>query len=684
MNHDPHTLCDSRPHRRSQAFDGRWIAVVVGIVIVAVTLEWPRAFTVIDAKRVYCDDPDDYTRLIRVRELLEQGPHVIRRMATLNAPAGFEPHWTAPMDWLLAAAAVVARPFIHHPDPLGVSAAAVPTLLGAAYVAVLMTFVARLAGRGPGLIAGALIAVSPAFHRAFAFGHCDHHALLELLFAIGMFALIPARGRGCPGNPTIIGSGIALGLAIWIAPQAMLFWLAVLSGLIVNQFGAEIPDRLAWGRLRRTWAVAAAAVIAIGHVVENAPHFDAAALDKISLTHVILAALTTLIPVPPDRFSAPTTASTPAGHRRSWGYFVLGLVGCTAWLAWHRADLLPFARTPEFYRYSATIAELQPLYTHAADGAWSLAKMHARLGFLPYVLPIFVIVIFRDRHLPVGARLTLGAFAPLLLGMTLLQTRWLDHVNLFAVPVVAVGADRLIGRIIDRIRPGPTRAGALSESPSTAPIFDTRVLAALLLCGAIVYPAAQGIVQRSAAKQREARTALDRTAFVADAIRAYDAAHPDAAAGTILSDDTDGPMLAYETRRPVVAAPFHRALFGILEMSAFFAERDPIEARRRLDRLGVRYVVVPIRIVEQLLNFETLLFGTPSSYDPPVKTLDADGQVHWTPHYRPVLFQTMAYRLSLTPGDVIPGVRLIGRIREGAPTPDGLSGLLYVVEPSGD
>jgi len=129
----------------------------------------------------------------------------------------------------------------------------------------------------------------------------------------------------------------------------------------------------------------------------------------------------------------------------------------------------------------------------------------------------------------------------------------------------------------------------------------------------------------------------------------------------------------------VVAAPYHRAIDGIVAAARFYAERDPSEARRMLDAMGVRYVVVPFRPHEQLINFERVVFDELRSYDEPEQNVDGEGSIREWLKYRPEIAQTAIYRLTLHGGGGIPGLELIESITEGATTPDGKSGLLYVV-----
>jgi len=638
-----------------------WLGLCAVVALTAVALEFPKIAPLFTDGRVYFDDPDDYTRLIRARAIVEQGPHVIHTMREILPPTGADLHWTAPMDHVLAAAYTVARPFVRQGDALAIASAFVPPLMGFACICIFMSMLARVAGRPAALLGGLLMAVTPAWHRAFAFGHPDHHCLLELLFALALAGLVPQPRRTYPATWSIVLSGAVIGLAIWVAVQAVLIWLALLIGLLAASWVERRSPTAAWSSIRRTWAVSAAAVVAMGHVVENAPHFNAATLDKISLVHVMFATLATLIPRSPIRFDSPTPTSTPRLEVRSLAPFALACLGCAVWLATARNTLVQHMSSPEFFRWHATVAELQPLYVHAG-GRWAFGKLVALLGYLPLALPLLLVPFTRDRSLPHPFRITCGLFAPLMVALTILQVRWLDHFNLFVVPVVAIGLIRL---------------GQASFQPRR-----NSLVAAALALALIALPAARTIITRTPAGQQNSRQMLERTAHVANVIRDYDKRQPSPMPGAILSDEADGPMLLYETRRPIIAAPYHRALAGVIECAAFFSERDPLEARRRLDRLGVRYIVVPYRVHEQLYNFETLVFGRTPSFDPPDEALDAEGRLKRTPHYRPGVEQTMAYRLSMTPGDILPGVRLLARAPEpSAPTPDRMIGLLYVVDP---
>jgi hypothetical protein len=88
--------------------------------------------------------------------------------------------------------------------------------------------------------------------------------------------------------------------------------------------------------------------------------------------------------------------------------------------------------------------------------------------------------------------------------------------------------------------------------------------------------------------------------------------------------------------------------------------------------------VVPLRPHEQLMNFEWLAFDEMRSYYPPTRSIDEHGALREELHYRPEITRTMAYRLAMEPDRPPAQLRCIAKSREGAATPDGYSGLLYI------
>ncbi len=625
------------------------VLALLAVLAVGMWIEIRRIPAVYDAQHVLPGDPDDSMRLFRVRQIVGGARPYIRDEPLINYPRGAELHWTAPVDYLLAIPAAMLKPLVRHPDPVALVLTRIPPAMGIAYLITMFALVRALAGgsAAAGLLAALATAVSPAFHRAFQLGHADHQCALELLALLSVYLLF-ARRRAAV-------AGAAIGLTIWIAPQALAAWLAIFAGLLVDT------------ARRRAFSSAALAVVLSGYFVENAPdHLSRLHADKISLFHVALLALAWL--APPTSRSIPATPShehpiQPGPTRDAFADTLLSRIlfaalafGLAALFAWSPNRLFEFVSRPEFFRWSDAIMELQPLVLRAG-GEWSFANLHRLLGFAPYALPIALIFFLRARSIALSARIALALLAVGFVALSILQRRWIDHVNVGLVPVIVLGAIEAVRRL-------------------TPPRWI--VPAATAIAAIVFFTSARGVLTAPAPAPHPQ---LLRTAAVADHIRRFEAAQP--AAGdrrAILAEEGEGPMLLDRTGLPVVAAPYHRALDGIIEAARFFSETDPATARRQLDRLGVRYIVVPLRPGEQLANMEYIAYGEWRSFDPPDRHLDADGNPAQTLHFRPRVARTMAYRLAMLDPPPELGLRLLARTREGAPTPDGLSGLLYVVD----
>ncbi|MBN2562387.1 MAG: hypothetical protein JXQ75_15795 [Phycisphaerae bacterium] len=665
------------------------VVLVSSILISAggVWLELPHAGAAFCSQaRIFFVDPDDYMQAYRAKLVAAGQAARVRHIPDINVPNGVEMHWTAPMDYFLAGVGILFGPLSKHTDSFGYVAAWVPICLGVVYVLCMIAFMRRGFGAGPAILAGLLVVLSPAFHRVFQIGHPDHHCLLELLLLVALGAWIPRASAdgtaGAPSTAAAIISGLATGLAIWVAAQALFLWLALVVGLTYACLSGPPHARRIYADARFAWNCATGVVVVVGFFIENWPGLNVVAVDKISTVHVALVVIAFLAPArlgslraatKPRSKGAAVKEQTPPVLQSQTNRDIIFLAAIAVFVIWMglaRSRAFEYVSGSKFFRWHEHIAELQPLYTRTLTD-WSVQPMHDRLGLLPYALPVLLLLFLLSKQVPRPVKCALGLLAPTVMILTVVQRRWLDHINLAVTPVVVVGmwelAKALLGKVGSRI-------------------WTMRFLLTAAALAVLIYPSARIVTSLTYEAARLANRYQERTDFVAQQIAAYEIGHPcfNPRRRAILCEEGEGPMLLYCTGLPVVAVPYHRALDGVIEVARFYAERDPAEARSQLDRLGVRYVVMPPRAHEQLMHFEEMAFGKLRSFDLPTETINEFGHIMQKLNYKPhEVSQTMAYRLVMEPGgDVIPDVERIAEIQEGARTPDGTpmkTGLLYVV-----
>jgi hypothetical protein len=236
--------------------------VMVGLGLFAFT--WNSDAVFFDGQ-VYYSDGDCYARMTRVRELQAHPWAPIHRHDFENFPLGTHPHTTMPLDALIAALAVLMRPFSDQ--ALALAGAWVSPLLGLATLGFLAVWGWRKRWHGATL---ALIAVSPIISHGFLLGRPDHQSLLMFLMTVALAAEIDMwsgkRHAGLLLWPAV-WSGFAWGLALWVSLfEPLILLIAVLLMRLVAR-------RL---RISRTPLLVFLGILVLGLLVDG---FPSAAFD---------------------------------------------------------------------------------------------------------------------------------------------------------------------------------------------------------------------------------------------------------------------------------------------------------------------------------------------------------------------------------------------------------------------
>ena len=195
-----------------------------------------------DIRQIYYVDGDCYSRMTRVREVLD-GWGMIHYHLWENYPKGTWPHTTAPMDYLIAGIALLLKPFMA--DYIDMAGAIVSPLLGVMMTAFLALWARELNQQYRKLML-LLVALSPILVHGTALGRPDHQSLQMFLLAVGIGAeLIMARA---PCVSWGIVSGAAWGLALWVSLYEPLVMLVAiyLTKLIFYRPSLFVKERL-WG-----------------------------------------------------------------------------------------------------------------------------------------------------------------------------------------------------------------------------------------------------------------------------------------------------------------------------------------------------------------------------------------------------------------------------------------------------
>ena len=193
-------------------------------------------------RRVYFQDGDCYSRMTRVRAILEHGG-LVHFHSWENFPRGTWPHTTSPMDYLIVVLALILKPFMA--DYVDMAGAFVSPLLGVLTTSFLALWARELNQQYRRLML-LLVSLSPILVHGTAMGRPDHQSLQIFLLAVGIGAeLIMARA---PCVSWSIVSGVAWGFALWVSLYEPLVLLIVIyvTKLIFYRPNLFVKDRL-WG-----------------------------------------------------------------------------------------------------------------------------------------------------------------------------------------------------------------------------------------------------------------------------------------------------------------------------------------------------------------------------------------------------------------------------------------------------
>lgn len=172
-------------------------------------------------------DPDDYLRLVEVRDWLGGQSWFDVNQYRFNPPLGGAMHWSRLVDLPIAAGIVILTPVLGSQAAEAVTLAAVPLFYLGVVMATIALVTRRLTGTGGGLLAALLVVLSPMLLVQLRPMRIDHHAAQIMLAGFTLYAFVQPR-RGV----NIIFAGIAVALWMHISIEALPY--AILIGAVLG------------------------------------------------------------------------------------------------------------------------------------------------------------------------------------------------------------------------------------------------------------------------------------------------------------------------------------------------------------------------------------------------------------------------------------------------------------------
>ena len=521
-------------------------------------------------------DPDGYMRLARVAQLWQDGNWFDSVVARIGPPEGLVLHWSRPFDLLLLIGALIASPLVGFDTGLFWWGAISGPLLQIAAVAALVWAAAPLLPRLWRCMLAFLFVSQPAIFGAFAVGRPDHHGLQILLFVllIGLTLRLifdPTRTRAA------IWAGAISALAVWISVESILPVALSIAALGLTWLCGE-PHAL---RVLVVQAASALAAVLVALLIERgAGAFDSVEIDRLSLAHLAVFALTLSFWLAMDWMARHGWADTlvTRGGAAAFG----ALVGLALlWMALPGLFADPMDNGDALYRakHLIHIEELQPLVRlpNSPDGDWvgAVTRPLLWLGLALMAGPWLIYRIWAAAGAERLAWIYLGLGAALFLPLAAGQVRWAFYPEVFLlIPYAALG-----GAFLDWV------AARVSE----VWIGAIRPLVVVALCTWFYVPTGMSSAgpQVSAAIQNATSCPIRELAPHLD-----DLAGLGAAPKTILAFIDFGPELLYRTRHSVLAIPNHRRQPGFTAGYRIMTASDFSEAERGLRAAGVDLVLV--------------------------------------------------------------------------------------------
>lgn len=214
-----------------------WVALLL-LGVLTVATRFANHQEVFVRGQVYFVDTDCYSRMTRVQKVMADPGIIVRHHDFENYPTGTDPHTTAPLDYLIALAAVCFGLF--SAQSIDLAGAWIGPVLAVATGAFLLFWARRLQLRW-WLAPALLFAVSPILVQGTSLGRPDHQALLLFCLALALGGEVALLSQKSVSWGVVAGGG--WGMALWVSLYEPAILLAVVSLLKLVFFRTALFSR---------------------------------------------------------------------------------------------------------------------------------------------------------------------------------------------------------------------------------------------------------------------------------------------------------------------------------------------------------------------------------------------------------------------------------------------------------
>jgi hypothetical protein len=508
---------------------------------------------------------DSYYWMVVFREFIETGKWHVDIIERSNAPFGESWFRSHPYQILLLIIFWPIHLFFDVDTSLRLTALLIGPTLGILLCVTAMWAATPILHQHRYWVMPMLFLQFPVFVQMLP-GLVDHHTTQQLTFVIAL-GLVIRTLTSARKLAFAFGAGMVHGLGLWISLELltlpiMTYACGGMMWLLAPRPDANAPPVSRW---IASFGVGFLVVVAVAVVIEHPPgQWLAAEYDRVSVVHVLMAALATVVWATIDQMQHRVAIA----HSFIGRLTMLAVAGALAlaiiYVVYPNFFLGPLAQTEQPLRslLHDVVGETTPIYTQSPI----LVLGHLGLNVAAVPAAIWIAVKTRDTWQVMSAWIFIAVGLVLFALLLLAYLRFSAYVSCLAVFPLSY----VLGQIIEYTRANFGLASGLA----------IRAVAILL-----IVPGA-GSLPISIASPGVNPLTLCQNKDIAPFLNALEGKK------TILAGFFDGPELLYFTRHSVIGTPMHRNADGIIDTHRIMSDRKGSTAKSIIDARGIDLILL--------------------------------------------------------------------------------------------